>query len=306
MHRARDRFEIGGVESKRIQISIPTERIERMMGQGNASKPGAVLHQDLHVFFAIDRQHFRGRVEIAFRIGRAHPDLPLVIQITLRDPHRAGRLQDKIIFLLHLVGHEAIGDAPRDHNVIFRAITQLAKNRFQRPAAVENEDHFVRSAVLVILELAVGLLRPGPVGGHVGIEKHRDAAGVKIAAPRNLGCFDMVMAQRTLRDFLRRPVLDQLHLSHAGGRTKMIDDRVSFIESFGRDDVFVSDPLILKRRTAAVAMKPDVMLLRNLTELLIIRHVVPPYRLPRASCSFSSASKSALKLPLPKLFAPLR
>src|SRR5207302_8929946 len=85
-------------------------------------------------------------------------------------------------------------------------------------------------------------------------------------------------------------------------------DRVGCVESFGGDDVFVSDAFVLERRSGAVAVKPNVMLPRHLTELLIKRHVDLPfsYKLPRRSCSFSSASKSALKLPLPKLFAPLR
>ena len=68
----------------------------------------------------------------------------------------------------------------------------------------------------------------------------------------------------------------------------MIHDRVGFIEAFRRDDVLVGDAFVLVTRRRAVAMKPDVMLLRDLPELLIIWHVDPPsYKLPRASCSFS-------------------
>ncbi len=41
---------------------------------------------------------------------------------------------------------------------------------------------------------------------------------------------------------------------------------------------------------------------RDLPESVIDRH----YRFPRAACSRSIASKSALKFPAPKLFAPFR
>src|SRR5437763_2818668 len=90
MDRAGNRFEILGVKSKRIEIPIPAERVERMMRMDHARKPRTVLHQDLDVFLAVDREHFAWRVEIAFRIGRAHSDLSLVIQVTLRYPYRAG------------------------------------------------------------------------------------------------------------------------------------------------------------------------------------------------------------------------
>ena len=141
---------------------------------------------------------------------------------------------------------------------------------------MKHEDDLIGAAVLVIFEFAVSLFRARAVSGHVRVEEHRDAAGVEIAPPRNLGGLDVVMAQRTLRDFFRRPILYQLDVPHACRRPEMIDDRVRFVETFRRDDVLVSDPLILEGGPASVAMKPDVMLFRNLTELLIIRHVVPP------------------------------
>ena len=66
---------------------------------------------------------------------------------------------------------------------------------------MKNEDDFVRAAVLVVFEFAVGLFRPRAVSGHVLVEEHRDAAGVEIAPARNLRGLDVVMAQRTVRDF---------------------------------------------------------------------------------------------------------
>src|SRR5205814_9270804 len=110
---------------------------------------------------------------------------------------------------------------------------------FQRAAAVENKDDFIGASVLIILELAVSLRGSRPVGSHVGVEEHRDAAGVKVAAPWNVSSLDVVVAERALRYFLRRPILDQLHLPHASRWPKMIDNRVSFVETLGSNNVLV-------------------------------------------------------------------
>src|SRR5207248_4780366 len=55
-------------------------------------------------------------------------------------------------------------------------------------------------------------------------------------------------------------------------RTQMIHDGIGFVESLRRNDVFVGDAFVLVGRRCAVAMKPDVMLSRNLTESLIKWH----------------------------------
>ena len=147
---------------------------------------------------------------------------------------------------------------------------------------MKHEDDLIGAAVLVIFEFAVSLFRARAVSGHVRVEEHGDAACVEITPPRNLGGLDVVMAQRTLRDFFRRPILYQLDVPHACRRPEMIDNGVRFIEAFRRDDVLVSDPLILVGGPASIAMKPDMMLFRNLAELLIIRHVYSPLQI--ASC----------------------
>ena len=82
----------------------------------------------------------------------------------------------------------------------------------------------------------------------------------------------MMMTQRTVGDFFQLLALDQLDAAHARGRPQMIHDREGFIEAFRGDDVLVVDAFVLVTRPRAVAMKPDVMLPRDLSESLIIRH----------------------------------
>src|ERR1051325_6445959 len=102
-------------------------------------------------------------------------------------------------------------------------------------------------------------------------------------------------------------MLDQFDVPNPRGRPQVIHDRKRFIEPLGRENMFVGDTFVFVSRSRPIPMKPDMVLPRHLTEALIIRHIIPPfYRFPRASCSRSRASKSALKFPFPKLLAPLR
>src|ERR1044071_5377603 len=105
-----------------------------------------------------------------------------------------------MIFVIHLVGHELVGDAAGNHDVVFGAITLLAENRFERATTFEDEDDLIGAAVLVILVLAVGIFRASPPGSHVLVEQNRDAARVEIALAGNVRGLQMVMAQRTISD----------------------------------------------------------------------------------------------------------
>src|SRR5256884_3912748 len=86
----------------------------------------------------------------------------------------------------------------------------------------------------------------------------------------------MVMTQRTVRRFLQLFTFQEFNTPHTSGRAQMIHDGIGFVESLRRNDVFVGDAFVLVGRRRAVAMKPDVMLSRNLTESLIKWHVFLP------------------------------
>src|SRR6266481_9620768 len=89
----------------------------------------------------------------------------------------------------------------------------------------------------------------------------------------------MVMTQRTVRRFLQLFTFQEFNTPHTCRRTQMIHDGIGFVESLRRNDVFVGDAFVLVGRRRAVAMKPDVMLSRNLTESLIKWHVFLSFRL---------------------------
>src|SRR5437763_16719966 len=86
----------------------------------------------------------------------------------------------------------------------------------------------------------------------------------------------MVMTQRTVRRFLQLFTFQECTAPHTSGRAQMIHDGIGFVKSLRRNDVFVGDAFVLVGRRRAIAMKPDVMLSRNLTESLIKWHVFLP------------------------------
>src|SRR5207253_2770122 len=228
------------------------------------------------------------------------------VQIALRNSDRSSRFENKIIFFLHVIGLETVSDPARDHDVIFRAIPLLTENGLDRPTAFEDENDFVGAAVFIILELSVFLLGAAAPRGHVLIEENRHAATIEIAATGEVRRAQMMMPQRAVGRFLQLLAFEELDTAHPRGRTQVVHDRVGFVETFRCNDMLVGDAFVLISRRGAVAMKPDMMLPWNLSEPLIKWHVFLPYKFPRRSCSFSSASNRALKFPLPKLFAPLR
>src|SRR5258705_6109786 len=117
-----------------------------------------------------------------------------------------------------------------------------------------------------------------------------------------------MMPQRTIGHLLWFSMFNYLNVAYPSGRAQMIHDRVRLIESLRGENVLIGDAFVLIARRRSVAMEPDVMFPRDVSQSLVIRHCrsFPFYKFPLAACSRSIASKSALKLPLPKLFAPLR
>src|SRR6266568_8980566 len=85
VHRSGDRLEILRIERERIKITVPADRIEGMMRECHPREPRAVLYQNIDIFLFVDGEQLGRRVEIALRVGRAHFNLALVIQITLRN-----------------------------------------------------------------------------------------------------------------------------------------------------------------------------------------------------------------------------
>jgi len=158
----------------------------------------------------------------------------------------------------------------------------------------------LRAAILVILEFIVGFCGLGAIRRNVLIEQHRNAAGVKIAAARDVRCLEMMMTQRTVGNFFWRPMFNQFDITNPRRRSQVIHDRIRFIESFRGEDVLVSDTLVLVAWPRTVAMKPNVMLLRHLPEFLIIRHVVLSLEVASKVLLFFQGFKERLEVSFPE------
>src|SRR5436190_11882458 len=110
-------------------------------------------------------------MEIALRVRRAHFDLSLLVQITLRNTDRSHGFEDQVIFFLNLVWNEPVRDATRNHYVIFRAISLFTENGLERSTTFEHENDLVRAAVAIILKFVVRLFGARAIRDHVLIKQ---------------------------------------------------------------------------------------------------------------------------------------
>src|SRR5262249_18404985 len=123
-------------------------------------------------------------------------------------------------------------------------------------------------------ELPEIFFRLATVGDDVLVEEHRHPAGINVAPARNIGRFQVMMSQGAIRNLLQLFAFEQLDTSHPGGRANVIHDRERLVESFRRDNVFVGDSLVFVTPIGGtIAMKPDVVFARDLSESLILWHL---------------------------------
>src|SRR5947208_15916013 len=143
----------------------------------------------------------------------------------MRNPNRADRLQDQVIFFFHFVRHEPVGDSTRNDNVIFGAVALFTENGFNRSAAFEHKNDLVRTAIAVILEITIGLFRSRSIRDHVLVKQNRNPARVEIASTWNAGGLEMMVPERAVSGFLEFVAFSELYVPHARGRPKMMHDR---------------------------------------------------------------------------------
>src|SRR3982751_3976463 len=120
----------------------------------------------------------------------------------MRNPNRADRLQDQVIFFFHFVRHEPVGDSTRNDNVIFGAVALFTENGLKRSAAFEHKNDLVRTAIAVILEITVGLFRSRSIRDHVLVKQDRNPASVEITSPWDAGRLEMMVPERAVSDLL--------------------------------------------------------------------------------------------------------
>src|SRR5579862_9445357 len=130
---------------------------------------------------------------------------------------------------------------------------------------------------------------------HVGIEQERYPIERRAATGLHARREKMAMAERLVRIRLVGDLAQATDGFDGGRRVRMIEERR------GANETLVAHELLGVQAAVRLAER-RVAFSGNLAECVIDRH----QRFPRSACSRSIASKSALKLPAPKLFAPLR
>ena len=272
VHRAGDRLKIIRVERERVKVAVPAHDIMRVTGHDVPRETIPILGQHGEIALLIHGENLARAVKIALAVGRAHPDLALFMQVALGNADGMRRLEDQVVFLGDVVGHEPVDGAARDDDIVVRLVAEPAVLRLEPAAAGPDKDDVVALAVAV----EVILLRhrgrgAAAVGGDVGVEHQRHAAGVGIARAGHRRGLQVVVPQRGVRGGLERELPEQLDALHPRRGLQVIDDGVGAVEALSGDDVLVVQALA-QIAGGLVAGEPEVMLAGQRPESEVLGH----------------------------------
>ena len=178
----------------------------------------------------------------------------------------------------------AVQDAARDYQVVALIVGQFPEGGLERTTPVADIDDFIALRVAVVeLVLLVGERHPEH---DVIVEQHRGAVHGGAAAARQFVSEEVPHAQPLVGVFLQLDFAQQFGPDHSGRAVEVVEQRRRTDEPLVALELFVVD--------AAVRLaQRHVPLLWQLAQPVVAVH----QRFPRAACSCSIASNSALKLP---------
>src|SRR4029453_3763142 len=157
-------------------------------------------------------------------IRRALEDLPVLVAIAAWDLDESRRLEDEVA--LRPLGHEPVGRAARDDDVVAVLVRDVAERRLERPAALVDEDDLVAFAVPE--EVVHGLLGPAEGNLDVVVPHEGPAAGDLVALGQ-----DVVRVHAPVRMRLGNPPLSRsIGLNAPSSFTRHGDWRWYRIDSF--------------------------------------------------------------------------
>ena len=291
---AHDGLEVVDVEGPGIEVTIPSDDVERMVVENEFVDGVVLLDQQAKVALLVVGTELGGAANIAFGVGRALEQLPEFIAIALGPANVAPALE------YHELGWPRGGvqappmqDIPVDHDVVALAIREVAIGRLEHARPLSDIHALVGLGVPV--EVGVELVGLDIEHGDVGVEEDRGAIHRGAAALPGLGSAEMAVPERHVIVLFPHDIAHLPRRLHGGGRMDVVQQRRRPGESFVPHE-------FLGIQSAVGTPEDGVTLARDLAQRVVDRH----QRLPRSACSRSMASNSALKLPAPKLFAPLR
>ena len=175
-------------------------------------------------------------------------------------------------------------DAARDYQVVALRICQFPEGGLERAAPITDINDFVALCVAVVeLVILVGERHPER---NVIVEQHRGAVHGGATAARQPVSEEVPHAQPSVRVLLQLDFAQQLGPDYGGRAMEVVEQR-------GRaDESLVALELLVVDATVRLAQSL-VALLWQLAQPVVAVH----QRFPRAACSSSMASNSALKLP---------
>src|SRR5215207_4392003 len=298
VHATDDGLEVVDVECPRIELTIPADDVERVMVERHLVDAVVLLHEDAELTHLVVGPELAGHANVALRVGRAFDELTELVAVALRRPNVPAALhQQQLRRIARPVEAVAMHDAAMDHEVVALPEREIAVLRLESALPLRDVHQLVRLGVaIVVLVVAIGL---DVEHRDVLVEQEGDSIERGTSALLRACGEKVAMAEGRVVVRLELRLHQPLHRHHRRGRVHVVEERRGAGESFVADE-------LLGVQSAIRLPEGDVPLPRDLPERVIERHGPSFYRFPRKACSRSIASNSALKLPAPKLRAPLR
>ncbi len=291
MHAADDRLEVVDVERPGIELTVPPHHVERVMVEDDLVEPVVLLDHDREGALLIVGAELTRDADVALAVRRPLDQLTHRIEIALRRPDVAATLHHQE--LRRLGEAIAVQDVPMDDEIIAGDEREIAVLGLEVPLPLRDIHDLVPLRVPV--EMLVLPVRRHVEHRDVVVEEHRDAVERRAPAAGDARRLEVPVLEGLVIARQVRRLAETPDRGHGRGRMNVIQQRRRAGESLDADELLVVDRAIR-------LPEGDVPLARDLPQRVVVRH----QRFPRSACSRSMLSKSALKLPAPKLLAPFR
>src|SRR5215213_2052650 len=150
MHSTDNGLEIANVECPRIEVSVPSHDVERMVVEHKLVDALVLLHIKRKIAHLVTGLEQNGPPYVTLRIRRAFDKLAEIILVPRRIPDVAPTLEYHQLRLVSLEIHsETMENSAMDHEVVAFAVLEISVNALEYSVALAHIHQLVRLRVPV-------------------------------------------------------------------------------------------------------------------------------------------------------------
>src|SRR6185312_2061620 len=145
MNAPRDRREVVDGERRRVEDAVPAHHVDRVIVEDVLLIAAAHPNLDQELTALSPGVEVSRRMDVTVVVRRALENLSVLVAVTPRDLDQPGSLEDEVALLAF--GHESIGRAARDDDVVAVLVRHVSEDRLERAVPLVHEDHLVALAI---------------------------------------------------------------------------------------------------------------------------------------------------------------